>query len=45
MIWIREDGRWKGPGWEYREGKWYSPYGIENHRAFRKLQANRDAPP
>ena len=40
VIWICEDGTWKQPDWEYRDGKWYSPYGIENHRAFRRVEAN-----
>ena len=35
-IWIHENGTWKQPEWEYREGKWNSPYGIENMRTFRK---------
>jgi hypothetical protein len=39
IIWINEDGRWKIPDWEYRAGKWYSPYGIENRRTFRQVEA------
>jgi len=39
VIWIREDGMWKQPGWEYREGKWYSPYSIENLRTFVKVES------
>jgi hypothetical protein len=39
VIWICENGTWKIPEWEYRLGKWYSVYGIENHRRFRKLAA------
>ncbi len=35
VIWIRENGVWKIADWEYRGGKWFSPYGIENHRTFR----------
>jgi hypothetical protein len=37
VIWIRENGIGKQPDWEYRGGKWYSPYGIENRRTFRKV--------
>jgi transglutaminase-like putative cysteine protease len=37
VIWICENGTWKMPGWEYRGGKWFSPYAIENLRTFRKL--------
>ena len=37
VIWIFENGTWKMPDWQYRDGKWYSPFGIENHRAFRKV--------
>jgi transglutaminase-like putative cysteine protease len=40
MVRVCENGRWKSPGREYRDGKWYSPYGIENHNAFRRVQAN-----
>ena len=39
VIWISEDGTWKQPEWEYRAGKWYSPYGIENHRTFAKVES------
>ncbi len=35
IIWIRENGTWKIADWEYRSGKWYSPYGIENLRTYR----------
>jgi transglutaminase-like putative cysteine protease len=38
VIWIRENGAWRIPEWEYRAGKWYSLYGIENHRTFRKVE-------
>jgi transglutaminase-like putative cysteine protease len=38
VIWMREDGIWKQPDWEYRNGTWYSPYGIENRRTFRKVE-------
>ena len=37
VIWIRENGTGKQPDWEYRGGKWYSPYGIENRRTFRAV--------
>jgi transglutaminase-like putative cysteine protease len=37
IVWICENGTWKIPDWEYRSGKWYSPYGIENQRSFRKV--------
>jgi Transglutaminase-like superfamily len=37
-IWISEDGGWKQPDWEYRNGKWFSPYGVENRRSFRKVE-------
>jgi len=39
VVWIRENGEWKQPDWNYRGGKWYSPYGIENHRTFRKEES------
>ncbi len=39
VIWICEDGRWKQPDWEYRHGKWFSPYGIENRRTFRLAES------
>jgi len=35
IIWLRENGTWKIADWEYRAGRWYSPYGIENRRTFR----------
>ncbi len=38
VIWIREDGTWKQPDWEYRDGKWFSPYSIENRRTFRRVE-------
>jgi hypothetical protein len=38
VIWIMEDGTWKMPAWEYRDGKWSSPYAIENRRTFRRLE-------
>jgi hypothetical protein len=38
IIWIRENGVWKIADWEYRGGKWFSPYGIENHRTFRLVR-------
>ncbi len=37
VVWVCENGIWKQPDWEYRGGNWYSPYGIENHRTFRKI--------
>jgi len=40
VIWICENGTWKQPDWDYRDGKWYSTYGIENHRTFRKVESN-----
>jgi hypothetical protein len=39
VIWIREDGTWKQPDWEYRAGRWRSPYKIENRRTFRPVEA------
>ncbi len=39
VVWVRENGIWKQPDWEYRGGKWYSPYAIENHRTFQKVEA------
>jgi transglutaminase-like putative cysteine protease len=39
VIWIIEDGQSKVPDWEYRDGKWCSPYGVENRRTFRRLDA------
>jgi hypothetical protein len=36
VIWIREDGNWKIADWEFRRGKWYSRFGVENRRTFRK---------
>jgi transglutaminase-like putative cysteine protease len=38
-VWVRENGRWKMTDWEYRNSKWYSPYGIENRRTFWKVEA------
>ena len=38
-IWICENGIGKQPDWEYRGGKWYSPYGIENRSTFRKVDS------
>jgi transglutaminase-like putative cysteine protease len=38
-IWVRENGTWKFADWEYRGGKSYSPYGIENRRTFRKVES------
>jgi transglutaminase-like putative cysteine protease len=39
-IWVREVGTWKFADWEMRSGKWYSPYGVENRRTFRKVASN-----
>ncbi len=39
VIWICEGDTWKQPEWEYRDGKWYSPYGIENLRTFQKVES------
>lgn len=39
VIWIRENGLGRIPDWQYRDGKWFSPFGIENHRTFRKVEA------
>jgi hypothetical protein len=39
IVWICENGTWKIPEWEYRGGNWHSPYGIENHRTFRKVDS------
>jgi transglutaminase-like putative cysteine protease len=38
-IWVRENETWKFADWEYRDGKSYSPYGIENRRSFRKVES------
>ncbi len=38
VIWIQEAGTWKQPDWEYRGGKWFSPYQIENRRTFRTVE-------
>jgi hypothetical protein len=40
VVWICEDGTWKIPDWEYREGKWYSAYGLQNQRTFTKCPLN-----
>src|SRR5262249_25617620 len=34
VIWMMEDGKWKQPSWEYREGRWHSPYAVENRITF-----------
>jgi Transglutaminase-like superfamily len=39
VIWICENGTWRIPDWEYRAGKWYSAYAIENRRTFRKVKS------
>jgi hypothetical protein len=39
IIWICENGTWKIPDWEYRAGKWFSAYGIENHRTYRTVES------
>jgi hypothetical protein len=38
-IWVRENGTWKFADWELRGDRWYSPYGIENQRTFRKVES------
>ena len=38
VVWLCEDGTWKIADWEYRGGKWYSTYGIENLRTFRQVE-------
>jgi len=40
VVWIREDGTWKQPAWEYRDNRWYSPHSIENRRTFRQVEPN-----
>lgn len=40
VVWMRVDGQWKIAQWEYRDGKWFSAYGIENVRTYKKLEAN-----
>jgi hypothetical protein len=37
VVWVCENGTWKIADWEFRDGKWYSPYGIENLRTFAKV--------
>ncbi len=37
VVWLIEDGQSKMPDWEYRDGKWFSPYGVENRRTFRRI--------
>jgi transglutaminase-like putative cysteine protease len=39
IIWVCENEIWKIADWEYRGGQWISPYGIENHRTFRKVES------
>ncbi len=39
IIWLREAGKWKIADWEFRDGRWYSRYGIENRRAFRQIES------
>jgi transglutaminase-like putative cysteine protease len=38
VVWICEDGTWKQPDWEYRDGRWHSSYRIENLRTFRQVE-------
>lgn len=45
VIWIIEDGQSKMPEWEYRQGHWLSPYGVENLRTFRRLDPGDMARP
>jgi Transglutaminase-like superfamily len=40
VIWICEGGTWKIPDWEFRRGRWHSPYGIENIRTFRDVRVD-----
>ena len=40
VIWMVEGGRAKMAEWEYRGGKWFSPYGIQNRREFRKVRGD-----
>jgi transglutaminase-like putative cysteine protease len=40
VIWVRVNGRWTFADWENRGGKWYSVYGIENRRTFRRVGAD-----
>ncbi len=37
-IWVRENDEWNRTEWERRDGRWYSPYGIENRRSFRVVE-------
>jgi len=43
VIWLIEEGQSKVPDWEYRDGKWFSPYGVENRRTFRRLDSAKSA--
>jgi transglutaminase-like putative cysteine protease len=38
VIWIVEDGISKMPEWEFRQGRWFSPYGVESLRTFRRIE-------
>jgi Transglutaminase-like superfamily len=38
VIWIEEDETWKQPDWNFRDGKWFSPYGVESRRTFRHVE-------
>jgi transglutaminase-like putative cysteine protease len=42
VIWICENGIWKQPEWDYREGTFSSPYGVENRRTFRTVELKQD---
>jgi transglutaminase-like putative cysteine protease len=37
VIWIIEEGVSKMPDWVFRQGRWDSPYGVENLRTFRRV--------
>jgi transglutaminase-like putative cysteine protease len=38
IVWLCENGTWKIADWEYRGGRWLSPYGIENRRTYRTIE-------
>jgi len=35
-IWISRNGQWKQPEWQYQNGSYVSPYGIENITSYRE---------
>jgi transglutaminase-like putative cysteine protease len=37
-IWVCANEEWNRTDWERRDGRWYSPYGIENRRSFRVVE-------